>query len=161
MKRRLHLVAGSAGLLLISSFLIASITVELFGDHDVIVRTKTLILAAILLVIPALATTGITGRLLSRNRRAPAVRRKLRRMIAIGSLGLLVLTPCAVVLQRLAAAGSFGLAFHAVQAIELAAGAANIALMGLNFRDGLRLTGRLRKRLPATHAKEWFAQPSK
>jgi hypothetical protein len=31
-----------------------------------------------------------------------------------------------------------------VQAVELVAGAANILLMSLNIRDGLRLSGRLK-----------------
>jgi hypothetical protein len=31
-----------------------------------------------------------------------------------------------------------------VQVIELLAGAANLTLMGLNMRDGLRMSGRLR-----------------
>jgi hypothetical protein len=63
----------------------------------------------------------------------------------IAANGLLVLVPCAIVLNRWAAAGSFDTAFYAVQAIELLAGALNLALMGLNARDGLRLAGRLRR----------------
>jgi hypothetical protein len=40
--------------------------------------------------------------------------------------------------------GEFDTAFYAVQALELAAGAANITLLGLNMRDGLRMKGRFR-----------------
>ena len=47
-------------------------------------------------------------------------------------------------LNRWAVAGSFDTAFYVVQAIELVAGATNLALMGLNARDGLRMAGRLR-----------------
>ena len=50
--------------------------------------------------------------------------------------------PCAVVLDHLAQQGSFGAAFLAVQAVELAAGAVNITLMALNMRDGRRLVRR-------------------
>ena len=32
--------------------------------------------------------------------------------------------------------------FYAVQVVELVAGALNLALLGMNLRDGLRLTGR-------------------
>ena len=32
--------------------------------------------------------------------------------------------------------------FHAVQVVELVAGALNLALLGMNLRDGFRLTGR-------------------
>jgi hypothetical protein len=38
--------------------------------------------------------------------------------------------------------------FHVVQALELLAGATNSTLMGLNGRDGLRLSGRLRSSPP-------------
>ena len=60
--------------------------------------------------------------------------------------GLLVLVPCALVLNRWAAAGAFDAMFYAVQALELVAGAVNLTLMGLNIRDGLRISGRLRRR---------------
>jgi hypothetical protein len=69
---------------------------------------------------------------------------KKKRMPLIAANGLLVLLPCALLLNHWAAAGSFGAAFYAVQALELAAGALNLTLMGLNMRDGLRLTGRRR-----------------
>jgi hypothetical protein len=71
--------------------------------------------------------------------------------------GLLILVPCAVTLADLAAHASFGWTFYAVQALELIAGAANLALIGFNLRDGLRLTGRTRRRpakphrVPSTH----------
>lgn len=61
--------------------------------------------------------------------------------------------PCAIVLNRWAAAGSFDTAFYTVQAIELVAGAANLALMGLNAGDGLRMAGRLRSTTVALKAK--------
>jgi hypothetical protein len=35
---------------------------------------------------------------------------------------------------------------YTVQALELAAGATNITLLGLNMRDGLTMKGRLRSR---------------
>ena len=35
--------------------------------------------------------------------------------------------------------------FYAVQALELAAGAASITLFGLNMRDGLKMKGWLRR----------------
>ncbi len=39
-------------------------------------------------------------------------------------------------------AAAFDTTFYAVQALELAAGAANITLLGLNIRNGLKLNGR-------------------
>jgi hypothetical protein len=43
-----------------------------------------------------------------------------------------------------ARAGEFDPAFYAVQALELAAGAANMAMLGLNVRDGFKMGGRFR-----------------
>jgi hypothetical protein len=36
--------------------------------------------------------------------------------------------------------------FYLVQGLELLAGAVNLALMGLNMRDGLKMSGRFRVR---------------
>ena len=42
-----------------------------------------------------------------------------------------------------ASSGPLDTRFYIVQAVELIAGGANLALMGLNILDGLRLTNRL------------------
>lgn len=70
-------------------------------------------------------------------------------MPIIAANGILVLVPCAIVLAHWANAGAFDARFYLVQAIELLAGATNLALMGLNIRDGLRMSGRLRAGPPA------------
>lgn len=57
----------------------------------------------------------------------------------------------ALLLDYWAATGHFDAGFYAVQAPELLAGAANLVLMGLNIRDGLRLSTRLGTR--TMHAK--------
>jgi hypothetical protein len=64
----------------------------------------------------------------------------------IAANGLLILIPAALFLASKARHGEFDTAFYSVQAIELIAGAANIMLLALNMRDGLRMTGRLRRR---------------
>lgn len=81
---------------------------------------------------------------LARSRKGRLVDAKKKRMPFIAANGLLVLVPCAIALDRWAAAGSFDIAFDVVQAVELVAGATNLLLMGLNARDGLRMAGRLR-----------------
>jgi hypothetical protein len=53
-------------------------------------------------------------------------------------------------LDSWAAAGRFDTTFYLLQGVELIAGAINIGLMGLNIRDGLRLSGRLRKKSSLT-----------
>ena len=69
-------------------------------------------------------------------------------MPLIAGNGLIVLVPSAVFLAHLADSGNFGTVFYGVQTLELLVGAVNLALMGLNIRDGLAL----RKPLPRTPA---------
>jgi len=61
----------------------------------------------------------------------------------IAATGLLVLMPCAIVLNQWTSAGSFDRRFYFVQVIELIAVAINLALMGLKTRDCPHLSGRL------------------
>lgn len=149
MKKRVHAIAGMLGLTIIVAFFTSSSLVELFGDHGAVATVKQWIVYGLFLLVPAMAVTGASGRALIGRRRGPRLRVKQRRMIAIAVLGLAVLTPCAVVLRNLSAAGDFGGMFVAIQAVELVAGAVNITLMSLNVRDGMLLTGRIRRRRPA------------
>src|SRR5215831_17933343 len=71
---------------------------------------------------------------------------KLRRMPLIATNGLLVLIPSALFLASKPRAAEFDSVFHSVRALEPAAGAANISLLGLNMRDGLRMKGWLKRR---------------
>jgi Na+/H+ antiporter NhaA len=65
-------------------------------------------------------------------------------MPLIAANGILILIPSALFLASKASAGEFDTGFYAAQALELAAGATNIALLGFNMRDGLKMKGRLR-----------------
>jgi hypothetical protein len=76
------------------------------------------------------------------------VRRKLRRLQAAAATGLLVLVPCAVILNQLAGAPAGG-TFHGLEITEIVFGTANLALLALNARDGRRMT---RHRRPARAA---------
>lgn len=143
MMRSLHPVAGTVGLLCIATFWSATVAVELLGSPAAVLAVKTAILWGLLLLVPAMALAGASGFRLAGASAEPRIVRKRRRMPVIALNGLLVLVPCAVFLQARAAAGDFGTGFAAVQALELAAGALNLVLMGLNLRDGLALTGRL------------------
>jgi hypothetical protein len=71
---------------------------------------------------------------------------KKARMRIVAANGLLVLVPSALFLGAKANRGELDGAFHVVQVLELAVGAVNLALMGRNMWDGLRMTGRLRTR---------------
>ncbi len=145
MLKRIHLVAGILAPLCIATFFLSTVFVELLGSHDTVAQLKSLIVApGLWILIPAIAAAGGSGVLLSRSRKGRLVESKKKRMPFIAANGLLVLAPCAIVLNRWAAADSFDTAFYLVQAIELVAGTVNLMLMGLKVRDGLRMAGRLR-----------------
>ena len=103
-----------------------------------------------LILIPAMAITGGSGMSLGQGRTDQGVLIKKRRMPFIAVNGLLVLLPSAVFLAMKAKAGAFDNIFYLVQGIELIAGATNLTLMGLNIRDGLRLTGRINRAVAGT-----------
>jgi len=110
-----------------------------------VAQLKSLIVTpGLWIMVPLMAAAGGSGVFLARSRKGRLVDAKKKRMPYIAANGLLVLVPCAIMLNRWAAAGSFDATFYAVQVIELVAGAINLTLMGLNARDGLRMAGRLR-----------------
>jgi hypothetical protein len=144
MPKRAHLIAGILALLCIAIFFLSTVLVELFGSHAAVAQLKSLIVTpGLWILIPAVAAAGGSGMFVSRPRKGRLVDTKKKRMPFIAANGLLVLVPCAIVLNRWATAGSFDTIFYLVQAIELIAGAINLTLMGLNMRDGLRMAGRL------------------
>ncbi len=145
MLKIVHPLAGAIALLTILTFWLSTIFAELFGSEALIASVKTAIPWGFLLLIPALMTAGGTGFALSKGSRAGVVGAKRKRMPFIAANGLLVLIPAALFLASKARAGEFDTGFYAVQVIELLAGATNLALLGLNMRDGLRLKGRLHR----------------
>ncbi len=145
MPKKVHLTAGIVATLTIALFFLSTVLVELFGSHEAVAIVKRLIvLPGLLILVPAIAATGGSGFYVSKSRKGRLVDAKKMRMPFIAANGILVLIPCAIVLNRWAAAGSFDTTFYAIQAIELLAGATNLVLMGLNIRDGLKMSGRMR-----------------
>jgi hypothetical protein len=146
MLKVIHPVAGGVALLTIASFWLSTAVTELFASHATVTIVKTAIPWGFLLLIPALAAAGGSGFVLGRGRRGGLVAAKTKRMRLITANGILVLIPSALFLASKARATEFDSGFYAVQALELVIGAANIALLGLNMRDGLRMKGRFRRR---------------
>ncbi len=145
MKRNIHLVAAIVATFCIATFFTSTIAVELFGSKEAITIVKTLVVnPGLYILIPAMALVGGTGFSLSKNRKGQLIGKKRKRMPFIAVNGLFVLTPCAIFLSLWASSGSFDTKFYIVQGVELMAGATNLILMGLNFRDGLQMTGKLR-----------------
>lgn len=145
MPKKVHLIAGIVATLTIAAFFLSTVLVELFGSYEAVAAVKQLIvMPGLFILVPAIAATGGSGFYLSKSRKGRLVDAKKKRMPFIAANGLLVLIPCAIVLSHWASAGSFNPTFYAVQAIELLAGATNLVLMGLNIRDGFKMSGRLR-----------------
>lgn len=142
MKAKIHAAAGAVALLVVASFWLSTVAAELSGNMAAVAAVKSGILTGMLVLIPAMALAGASGFSLGKGWRSPVVQRKKRRMRFIAANGLLVLLPSAYVLADWAGHGRFDAAFIAVQALELAAGAANIILLSLNMRDGMALRRR-------------------
>lgn len=145
MTKIIHPVAGVLAILTIATFWLSTALSELFASEATVIAVKTAIPWGFLLLIPALAAAGGSGFALAKGRRAGLVGAKLKRMPLIAANGILILIPSALFLASKAGAAEFDTSFYAVQAIELVAGAANITLLGLNMRDGLRIKGWLRR----------------
>jgi hypothetical protein len=146
MPKIIHPVAGTLALLTIASFWLSTVLAELFASEATVVAIKTTIPWGFLLLVPMLAAAGGTGFALAKGLRAGLAGAKTRRMPIIAANGMLVLIPAALFLAGKAGHGEFDSVFYGVQALELVAGAINIALLGLNMRDGLKMKGRLKRR---------------
>jgi hypothetical protein len=147
MPKQIHLIAGLLATLTIATFFLSTVLVGLFGSPEAVASVKTLIvMPGLFVLVPAIAAAGGSGFFLAKSRQGRLVEAKKRRMPFIAANGLLVLMPCAIFLDRWASAGSFDSMFYLVQGLELLAGAVNLALMGLNMRDGLKMSGRFRVR---------------
>jgi len=142
--RRAHGPAGISATLLIALFAFATLTAELSGDVEAVVRVKRAILIGLFVLIPTIALAGGSGVAMAGSRPNGPAALKLARMKVVAPVGLLVLTPAAIFLAARAEAARFDALFYAVQALELAGGGLNLALLGANILDGLRLAGRLR-----------------
>ena len=146
MTRRIHSLAGLLATLTVATFFSISLISEIFGSKETIATVKALIvMPGLLVLIPAVVATGISGVVLSRSRQGRLVAAKKKRMPFIAANGVLILVPCAIFLDRWAAAGTFDTTFYWVQGLEFLAGVTNLGLMGLNIRDGLKMSGAFRK----------------
>jgi len=149
MIRTVHKAAALLAIGMIALFWLSTAVSELALDAAAVVTVKTLIPWGFAVLIPALAVAGATGFRLAAGRTAGLVGAKRRRMPLIAANGIAVLVPSALFLAGKAQAGAFDGAFYAVQALELAAGAANLAVLGLNLRDGRRMAAARRHARPA------------
>lgn len=145
MKPVIHASAGGLAMLCILSFWMSTAIAELFLVPTAVVVVKQAILYGMWLLIPAMAITGGSGFSLAGARSGRLVDAKKKRMPIIAANGLLIMVPSAFFLSHKATIGEFDAVFYGVQVLELAVGFVQLVMMGLNFRDGLKLAGRLRR----------------
>ena len=146
MKSVVHAIAGTTAMLIIVGFWVSTLVSEVFLDHADVAAVKHAIVYGLFLLVPAMAATGGSGFVLGKARKGQVLDQKKKRMAIIGANGVLVMIPAAIFLNGKAASGEFDAAFYAVQAVELIVGVVQLILMGMNFRDGLKLAGKLRPR---------------
>lgn len=142
MTKVIHPIAGALALLTILIFWLSTLGAELFGSAALVISVKTMIPWGFILLVPALVAAGGSGFRLGHRWHGPLVAAKCKRMPFIAGNGMLILMPSALYLSSKAQAVDFDAGFYTVQMIELVVGSVNIGLLGLNFRDGLRLTGK-------------------
>ncbi|MCH9752495.1 MAG: hypothetical protein K0U61_09810 [Alphaproteobacteria bacterium] len=145
MKTRIHAIAGIIGFLCILTFWTSTVYAELFATHETVATIKALILRGMLILVPAMAIAGGSGMSLGAKWKSPLAMAKKKRMPVIAINGLCILLPSAFFLAYKSGEDAFDAWFYTVQIVELCAGALNLSLMSLNIRDGLRMTGRIRK----------------
>ncbi|WP_341669497.1 hypothetical protein [Alcaligenes sp. SDU_A2] len=146
MKRTLHATAALLSVLCIAVFWTSTLLAELFASPYTVACVKQWIAWALLGFVPLIMLTGATGWAMGGRSSDPRIRAKRRRMPLIAALGMLILAPSAVFLSLRAQANLFDPLFYSVQALELVAGAINMALIVLNVRDGLRMRTPLAQR---------------
>jgi len=144
MKPIFHAIAGTMAMLTIAVFWTSTLVSEIFMDYASVAAVKHTIVYGLFLLVPFMAATGGSGFALGKMRKGPLLDQKKKRMAVIGANGLLVMIPAAIFLNVKAAAGEFDAMFYSVQVVELVVGVVQLTLMGVNFRDGLRLAGKLR-----------------
>ena len=143
--KKIHAGAGFVAFLMISIFIISTITSEILGNIDTIYFVKQGILYGLILLVPSMMLTGITGNLITKNKKSKLIQKKLGRLKIIAFNGIFILIPCAFYLESSAVSKILNEWFYIIQILELIAGAVNIYLLGLNIRDGVKLSEKFRK----------------
>lgn len=145
MKRKVHVIAATLALLFIATFWTSTVVAELLLSQAAVIQVKLGIAYSLLVFIPVMAITGASGFAIGGKSTQALIVAKRRRMPYIAGIGLLILVPCALLLANRAQSGVLDSSFYAIQVVELIAGAINLVLMSLNFRDGLRSHQRRRR----------------
>ncbi|MBV8656536.1 MAG: hypothetical protein JO142_01805 [Burkholderiales bacterium] len=148
-----HAVAGTMAMLIVATFWTSTLVSELFLGHGAVVAVKhAIVVYGLLPLVLAMATTGASGLSVGKERKGRLLDEKKKRMPLMALNGVLIMIPAALFLNHKASLGVFDPTFYVVQTVELVVGVAQLALMAMNFRAGLRLAGRLRPAARQTNA---------
>lgn len=139
MKHIIHALAGTTAMTLIFVFWTSSLFSEIALNYASVALVKKYIVYGLFLLVPCLAITGGSGIALSQPGAKGLVAKKKKRMAFIATNGLLFMVPAALFLNFKAGRGEFDTLFYSVQLVELFVGLAQLTLLGLNFKDGMRM----------------------
>lgn len=142
LKRKAHAIGAALTVLLLSAFWSSTLVSELFLSPIAVAHVKQGIAYGILALVLAMAVTAGTGFSMGGKGKLPLLVAKRKRMPFVALNGLVILVPAAIFLALRATAGVFDEWFYGVQVLELLVGGINLTLIGLNIRDGLRLSSR-------------------
>lgn len=142
LKHGVHATGAVSTVLLLSAFWSSTVVSELFLSPVAVAHVKQGIAYGIPALVLAMAVTAGTGFSMGGKGKLPLLVAKRKRMPFIAVNGLLILVPAAIFLALRATAGIFDGWFYSVQALEILVGGMNLALIGLNIRDGFRLSSR-------------------
>ena len=139
MKHFIHAVAGAIAMTLIVIFWTSTLISEVALSLTVVAAVKQFIVYGLFILVPCLAITGGSGVALSQPGARGMVKRKKKRMAFAAINGLVLMIPLAVFLNIKAGRGEFDMVFYTAQVAELSVGIIQLVLLGLNFRDGMRM----------------------
>lgn len=135
----IHALAGTIAMILIFTFWTSTVISELVMDQNSVVLVKQYLIYGLLILVPCLAIAGGSGVALSKPGAKGLVTKKKKRMAFTAINGVLIMLPSAFLLNYKAGRGELDIVFYIVQVAELCGGIVQFILLGLNFKDGMRM----------------------
>ncbi len=139
----IHIAATILATATISLFLIFSIHAEIDGNHNYIRSVKQSILYTLPILIFCMPALALTGKQLAGNSTHPTVTKKLNRMKLIMINGFILIALACLLYYR-SHYGAIDIIFQFVQLVEQIIGSLNLFFIGLNARNGMILSRKIR-----------------
>jgi len=141
---KFHFIATIVAVITIVSFFSMSLYAEILGDHSFIKAVKEFIVYALPILIISMPSLAISGNKLAGKSKNALVMQKRTRMKFIMLNGF-VLVFLAIYLYYRSNFQEIDTTFFVLQLAEFAFGLSNLTLIGLNARNGMQLSGKLKK----------------